>query len=120
MTESFKNLEVWKISIELAVDIYEITEEFPEKDMYGITSQIRRASVSISNNISEGSGLDSQNGYLKHLRIANGSLCEVKNLTIIAKKIGYIDDKTSDNIEEKANKVGRLLNGFINFLKKNN
>ncbi|MFN4300344.1 MAG: four helix bundle protein [Thermaurantimonas sp.] len=77
---SFRDLDVWKKSMELSVDIYNITQSFPSTELYGLTSQLRRAAVSVASNIAEGSGRSSTKEVLQFLNIANGSLAEIETL----------------------------------------
>jgi four helix bundle protein len=74
MAKTFETLDVWKKSMDLGLDIYKITKNFPKEEIYGLTAQIRRAVMSVSNNIAEGSGLDSNRQFIKHLKISKGSL----------------------------------------------
>jgi four helix bundle protein len=80
---SFRKLEVWQDGIELAVEIYQLTEPFPVWERYGLTSQLRRAGVSVPSNIAEGYGRATRGEYLNHLSVANGSLNEVDTLCVL-------------------------------------
>ena len=84
--ESFKDLFVWQKGIELVNDIYKLTKQFPEDEVYGLTSQIRRAAISIPANIAEGCGRGTTKNYIQFLEISRGSLLELETLIIIAKK----------------------------------
>jgi len=88
---SFRKLEVWQDGIELAVEIYRLTDPFPAWERYGLTSQLRRASVSVPSNIAEGYGRATRGEYLNHLSVANGSLNEVETLCIITERLGFGD-----------------------------
>lgn len=120
MAKTFEKLEVWKCSVELALQIYQITQDFPEEEIYGLTSQIRRATISISSNIAEGSGLGSIAGFIRHLKIAIGSLNEVESLSIIANKLGYMSETDFKKIQNAIDKQGKLLYGFISYLENKN
>ena len=105
--ESYRDLEVWKVSMQLAKEVYQATEVMPKQEIYGLTSQIRRASVSVPANIAEGYGRNHRKEYLQFLGIANGSLKELETLLLLANSLNYIDDMTElMNLCESA---GRLL-----------
>jgi four helix bundle protein len=118
MGKTFEKLNAWKQAIELATLIYKITKDFPKDEIYGLTSQIRRAAISISSNIAEGSGVDSKADYIRYLRIANGSLNEVESIAIVANKLNYIDNENYKNIIEKIEKERKLIYGLIIYLQK--
>jgi four helix bundle protein len=120
MSGSFKKLEAWKKSIELGKRIYQLTKNFPEEEMYGIISQIRKATVSISSNIAEGAGAGTDKLFIKHLRIAVGSSNEVESLSIILNQLDYIKDKDFDNIEQSLEDIRKLSYGLINYLQEKN
>ena len=84
--ESFKDLFVWQKGIELVNDIYKLTKQFPKDEVYGLTSQIRRAAISIPANIAEGWGRGTTKNYIQFLEISRGFLLELETLIIIAKK----------------------------------
>jgi four helix bundle protein len=86
-SRSYKDLEVWKLSIELVKEIYRITEKFPPSESYGLTNQIRRAAVSIPSNIAEGQERNSAKEFRQFLAIALGSVAEIETQLIIAKEI---------------------------------
>ncbi len=105
--ESYRDLEVWKVSMQLAKEVYQATEVMPKQEIYGLTSQIRRASVSVPANIAEGYGRNHRKEYLQFLGIANGSLKELETLLLLANSLNYIDDIAElMNLCESA---GRLL-----------
>jgi len=81
---NFRELTIWKRSVQLAVRIYQLTSDFPKHEMYGLASQIRRSVVSISSNIAEGAGRGSDKDFAKFLRISFGSACELETQLIIA------------------------------------
>jgi four helix bundle protein len=119
MVSSYKSLDSWKVAIKLSVFIYEITKTFPKEEMYGIISQIRRAVVSISNNIAEGTGVRYKGRFIYHLRIAIGSTNEVENLSIIALKLDYISNDDYVIIEKDLENIRKLTFGLIRSLKQN-
>ncbi len=85
-----KDLEVYKLSLDLVEDIYKITKSFPSSENFGLTSQLRRAAVSVPSNISEGSSRGSTKDFIRFLNIASGSLAEIETQLVIAERIGYI------------------------------
>lgn len=111
---SFEKLIVWQKSIELAKQIYSITSNFPKEEIYGLTSQIRRAVVSISSNIAEGYVKSSSKEQIRFSEIAYGSLMEVLNQVIIAKEIGYISEANYLSIRQGVEEISRMLNALRN------
>ena len=113
MYDDTSKLIVWQKSHELVLKIYEITKRFPKDEMFGLTSQIRRASVSVPSNIVEGKARGSSKDYRRFLLMARGSLEETKYQILLARDLNYIDDYTFKEVLELAKDVGRLLNGLI-------
>ena len=106
---NYKNLEVWKLSKEIVLDLYKITNSFPEEEIYGLTNQIRRAAVSILANIAEGNGKSSDAELNRFLKIAIGSTSELETLLIIANELNYIENKSFKIIEEKLEVLRKML-----------
>ena len=104
--------------MDLVKQVYDLTDRFPREELFGLTSQIRRAIVSVPSNIAEGQGRSSTKEFLKHLSIAYGSLMEVETQTLIGNMRNYISDKECESVLEKAAEVGRLINGLSNSLRK--
>jgi four helix bundle protein len=115
--QSYRQLIAWQKSIELVQSIYEITKDFPKEEIYGLTSQIRRAAVSVPSNIAEGQGRDSTKEFLHHLSIAYGSLMETKTQILIAGNLNYLKAEELNLILEKTAETGRLINGLSRSLK---
>jgi four helix bundle protein len=116
VTGTFRNLDAWKKSIKLAKKTYELTEKFPKNEIFGLTSQIRRAAVSISNNISEGSGYRSRKKKLSYYEIAFGSCNEVENLSVIAMDLGYINDDEQEDLMNFIGSARKPLSGLIKYI----
>lgn len=116
MAKSYESLETWQNAIDLAVKIYDITKLFPNEEIYGLTSQIRRAVVSISSNIAEGSSRPSKKDYRHFVDIAIGSLNEVENLLIVSYRLNFIEEENYFQMKELIEKEGRLLGGLRRFL----
>lgn len=112
--KSFKDLEVWKLSIDFVEDVYKLTGAFPENEKFGLVSQMRRAAVSISSNIAEGQGRKNSKEFIQFLYIAKGSLAEIETQLIICERLGY----TSNLIEltEKMKRIRMMIVGLINAL----
>lgn len=109
---SFEDLNVWQESQQLAVEVYRVSKTFPKDEIFGLTSQLRRAVASVSANIAEGFGRSTVKDKLNFLSIAYGSLLETKNFIYLAEKLGYLDKSTTSVILEKITICQKLLNGF--------
>jgi four helix bundle protein len=107
--ESFKELVVWQRAIELTVAVYKLTSSFPDSERFGLTSQLRRASVSIASNIAEGYGRSTKGEYLQFLGHARGSKCEVETQLIIAEKLCLGSESERQQAESLADEVDRML-----------
>jgi four helix bundle protein len=116
--KNYQELIVWQKAMDIVEDVYKVSRSFPREEIYALTSQIRRAAVSIPSNIAEGQGRRTTADFLRHLSIAYGSLREVETQTIIARRLKYIAQSQLDEIMNRAGEVGRLLNGLMNSLSK--
>lgn len=109
-------LKIWNQSIQLVTKTYKLTESFPNYELYGLTSQIRKSAVSIPSNIAEGAARNSTKEYIDFLSIAQGSCSELETQLIIAKNLGYeLDIESPDNIEtilEKLNEISMMMTGL--------
>jgi four helix bundle protein len=114
----FEELEIWKESIKFTSDVYRITKTFPAEERFGLTQQLRNAAISISLNIAEGSGRYHNRDFLRFLQIAIGSLYEVVSGLFIAKNEEYISDKDFKNTYSEAEKIAKMINAFISYLKR--
>jgi four helix bundle protein len=109
--KSFRDLVVWQRAVDLAVLIYKTTEQFPKAEMYGLTNQMRRASVSVASNIAE--GYNRSQAELRHfLEITRGSLAELETQLEIAQRIGFLPPPDYTALLEEINVLGRQLNVF--------
>ena len=115
--KSYIELEVWKKSRELVKEIYVLTQLFPKEELYSLSSQIRRASISIPSNIAEGIGRNFSRETLQFLHISRGSVYEVETQVYLAFDLGYISQEQLDKVLLKIEECRRLLHGFINFYK---
>ena len=111
--ESFTDLNAWKEAHQLVLMIYKITKDFPKEEMFGLTSQIRRAVISITSNIAEGFSRQTYKEKIQFYSIAKSSLTEVQSQLLVAKDINYINKQDFDNIAKQSVIVHKLLNGLI-------
>jgi len=116
--QEFKNLIVWKESHSIALCIYKITDKFPRKELFGITSQIRRAATSVSANISEGCGRNSQKDFIRFLNMAMGSANETEYLLILSKDLNYLEEESFENISNSIKTLKKQISNLINAIKK--
>jgi four helix bundle protein len=114
----FEGLEIWKESIKFTSDVYGLTKTFPAEERFGLTQQLRNAATSISLNIAEGSGRFHNRDFLRFLQIAIGSLYEVVSGLCIAKNQDYIGDEDFKNTYSEAEKIAKMINAFISYLKR--
>ncbi|MGN0861002.1 MAG: four helix bundle protein [Candidatus Spyradosoma sp.] len=111
----YYDLEAWKVSMDLAQKIYEITAAFPKEELFGICSQMRRAAVSIPSNIAEGSARQSAKDNVRFLRIAAGSLAELETQVVLAQRIGFLSSENAALLKEPLSRCGRLLGGLSTY-----
>jgi len=115
--KSFRDLDVWKLGMEIVVDVYEVTKSFPKEEVYGLISQMRRAAVSIASNIAEGFNRYHNKEYKQFLYIALGSCAELETQIEVSMSLGYITQQQRDKIIEKLDHEGRMLKNLIKCLK---
>lgn len=113
---SYRDLLVWRASVELATRCYEVTAGFPSAELYGMTSQIRRASVSVAANIAEGHGRDGTGNFIQFLRVAQGSLKELETHLLICSRVGLLDGEVAAPLEGQCDEIGRMLRSLIRTL----
>lgn len=112
-----KDLDIWKMSIDLVKDIYTLTESFPKDEQFGLTSQLRRAAVSVPSNIAEGSARNGNKEFIQFCYISLGSLSEVETQIIIATELNFIHNRLSSEVLEKVEIIRKKLLNFIKYLK---
>ena len=115
--KSYRDLEVWKRSIELVVQVYSLALLFPGEEKFGLVSQTQRAAVSIPANIAEGYARSHRGDYLRHISFAKGSLAELETLLIVASKLSYINKDQAKPIWEELQIIGRMLHKLEKSLK---
>lgn len=111
--KTYQELIVWQKAMDLVELIYMSSRGFPREEVYALTSQIRRAAVSIASNIAEGQGRRTTSDFLRHLSIAYGSLLETETQLLIAQRLKYLDKPSVDDAMSHTAEVGRLLNGLM-------
>lgn len=116
----FKDLIVWQKSMYLVEKIYILTKEFPKEELYSLTNQIRRASISVPSNIAEGQQRSSSKEFANFLSIAKGSNAEVQTQLIIASRLGYVKNEQIDEIIQLSNEITKMLNSIISKLESAN
>ncbi len=115
--KSYRDLEVWSLAMDLVEEVYRVCRQFPDDEKFALTSQIRRAAVSVPANIAEGWGRGSRAEYRHHVWIANGSLREVETLLIIAGRLKYVTSKDARPAWKLLQSVGKMLRALVNSLK---
>ncbi len=114
--KTYRELDVWKKSMDLVVEVYKLTKDFPAQEKFGLTSQIQRAAVSIPSNIAEGHGRKYRGDYIHHLCISRGSLTELETLLTIAVRLKFIQRTQAVEVWKLAQEVGQMLNRLIHSL----
>jgi four helix bundle protein len=118
IVQSYRDLVVWKKSMALVLNVYRCTQAFPKIETYGLTSQLRRAVISVPSNIAEGQGRLSTGEFRQFLGNARGSLMEVETQILVAQDLGYFDQNQSEALLSATAEVGRILNGLLASLPK--
>jgi four helix bundle protein len=115
---NFEKLEVWKKAIEFADLVYKLTHSFPVEERFGLTNQMRRASVAVSSNIAEGSSRSSKTDYSRFVELAAGSLFEVISQAHVAERQGYLKEEGFQTMHANAEELSRMLSGLRSYLMK--
>ena len=110
---TYRDLVAWQKGIELVTAIYRATQVFPREEMYGLTSQLRRAAVSVPSNIAEGQARYSHHEFQHFLRTARGSLAEVETQLVIARNLEYLPETAMQELMKSTAELGRILNGLV-------
>ena len=111
--KTYRDLIVWQKAMQLVTDTYQITRNFPKEELYGLTSQIRRCSISIPSNMAEGYGRNSTDDYLRFLKISRGSLYELQTQIEIAFNLHYIKKDDFDRMNEAGREIERMVSSLI-------
>ena len=118
MEKPHKKLEAWKQSMDLVIEIYRMTENFPHQETYGLTNQIRRAAVSIPSNIAEGAARQTKKEFANYLHMAQCSLSELDTQIEIAGRLGYLDAKLWNTLDRRTEQIDKMITGLIRHLSK--
>jgi len=118
--KSYKNLEGWKKSMQLVKEVYLAVKKFPKEELYGLTSQIKRAAVSVPSNIAEGVGRNYKKDTIQFFHISRGSLYELETLMNIAKMIEILSNEIFTRLSEQNAECTRILNGLITYYENSN
>lgn len=116
--QSYQDLRVWQEAMSLAEIVYRLTKRFPRDELLGLTSQMRRASVSIPANIAEGYGRESTGSYVQFLRVSQGSLKELETHALLANRVGILADLDLERVLALAGTTGKMLRALIRSLEK--
>ncbi|MFI5459017.1 MAG: four helix bundle protein [Isosphaerales bacterium] len=119
-SQNYTDLVAWQKAMDLLESLYKVAREFPREELFGLTSQLRRAAISIPSNIAEGQGRNSSGDFRRFLSIAHGSVREVETHIHIANRLGYIEDAQRQMILSQCAEVGRLVRGLSNSLPEKN
>jgi len=116
--QSYRQLIAWQKAMDFVAEVYRVTRTFPKEEMYGVTSQLRRAAVSIPSNIAEGQGRQTTGEFRQFLGHARGSLLETETQILLSERLEYLGHKETESLIAQAAEVGRILNGLMNSLEK--
>jgi four helix bundle protein len=112
-SNTHKDLIVWQKAFGLAVAVHQVSARFPRHELFGLTSQLRRAAISVPSNIAEGAARRTTRDFLCFLHIARGSLAELETQLLLGREVGYLDDVAGNKLLQDLAEVGRLINAFI-------
>jgi four helix bundle protein len=110
---SYRDLKVWQLGVDLALEIYRLTADFPKQEIYGLTAQLRRAAVSIPSNIAEGHARKTQRELQRFLHVAKGSLAELETQLIIARELGFASNEKLDKVLGLADQESKMLSSLL-------
>ena len=113
---SYRNLIAWRKSVDLALSVYRATSAFPQDERFGLTQQMRRASVSIASNIAEGHGRDNTGNFVQHLRVAQGSLKELETHLLLSERVGFLARENAQAVLANCDGLGRMMRALIRSL----
>lgn len=115
--KTYRDLLIWQKSMDIVLKLYQLTNDFPTEEKYGLTSQIRRSVISIPSNIAEGYGRNSNGDFLRFLNIAMASLFELQTQLEISFRLNYLEAKQNKVIYEKTREIERMMSSFMESLK---
>jgi four helix bundle protein len=117
MAGAYTQLRAWKQAIDLVLEVYRVTQDFPKTEVYGLTNQIRRAAVSVPSNIAEGKGRSTDCEFAQFLHHARGSLLELETQLLIAGKLGYLRQQQSESLGTQTEQLAKMLNALLNVVR---
>ncbi|MEW6066861.1 MAG: four helix bundle protein [Nitrospirota bacterium] len=117
MDKPHKRLDLWKLAIELVAEVYNITQLLPKGENYNLTSQMKRAAISIPSNVAEGAARNTKKEFINFLHIAQVSLSELDTHIEISKRLGYLQGENVDNMNKLMERIDKVLTGLIKFQK---
>jgi len=109
----YRELIAWQRSMDMVEAVYRLTRQFPREELYGLTNQLRRATVSVPSNIAEGQGRGIGDAFAHHLRIANGSRQEAETQILIAVRLGYVSETDAQSVLDLCYETGRIITGLL-------
>ncbi|MBZ4675875.1 MAG: four helix bundle protein [Anaerophaga sp.] len=115
--KSYRDLIVWQKAIDLVCVVYKLSSSFPKEEMFALTSQLKRAAISVPSNIAEGYGRNSKNDYIRFLQIASGSLYEFQTQIDIANRLNFLNDDAFDEAKSLSNEIEKMLASLISKLR---
>ena len=113
MEKPHKKLDVWRVAMDLVMEIYRITESFPKEEKYGLSNQVRGAAVSVPSNIAEGAARQTKKEFVNYLHMAQGSLSELDTQLEVAGRLAFLDAKTWEHLDKMLQRVDKMLTGLI-------
>jgi four helix bundle protein len=119
LKHNFKNIKVWQKSVDLAVKVYQMTTTFPSEEKFGMTSQMRRSSVSIPSNIAEGSARNTSRAFTNCLDISLGESFELETQAIIAHRVGLLEQELFDSMNQDIDEIQKMIIGFKSTIESN-
>jgi four helix bundle protein len=119
LKHNFKNLKVWQKSVDLAVKVYKISQSFPPEEKFGITSQMRRSSVSVPSNIAEGTAKNTSKSFSNSLDISLGESFELETQAIIANRVGILDNDAFKDLDSDIDEIQKMIIGFKSTVESN-
>lgn len=116
-SRNYRDLIAWQKAMDLVEHVYRTSRQFPREELYALSSQIRRAAISVPSNIAEGEGRGGRKEFAQFLRVAHGSLRELETQVLIAQRLSYVDSREAASLLDVAAEVGRLITGLVRSLK---
>jgi four helix bundle protein len=113
MEKPHKKLDLWKVAIELVIQVYEVTDRFPKDERFSLTDQIRRAAISVPSIIAEGAARQTKKEFANYLHMAQGSLSELDTQLELARQLKYLDEHTWIGLDELMNRIDKMISGLI-------